>query len=121
MDSASVHKFLNEFLTVSNYSGDKDKFISKFLENCHTATIAKLVIDLPEEKKKEIMESALSAKKPMEGVVKEFISQEEYKKVLKEITERNFKELLDSILPKLSPEEAKKLLAFFTSQKEISH
>lgn len=89
-------------------------FVQQFFAIIYTETIAQLNADLSEDAK-EALGNKLTPDMDMEAaraVILEYIPQETFDRKLKEITQEQFKDYLDTVYPTLAAETKEKLDTF---------
>jgi Na+-translocating ferredoxin:NAD+ oxidoreductase RnfG subunit len=108
---------LEKILTIVNYEGDKDAFITSYLALCQQNTLIALLEDLSEEERTSL-EQKLDAKTTPEEkqeVLKSQFSEEQLTEASYNETKKSFGEIMQKLLPTLDDNQKNQLKQYFES------
>lgn len=106
---------IHHILDIIGYTKDKDTFADTFFQKCETATVMKLIHDLPENQQKEIEEKIASGK--TQSFLDNYVSTETYKKTLSEASELLLTDYLDELASTLTQEQKHQIQSYLATLK----
>ena len=111
--------YLKQILNIIGYEDDMEKFAQEFLTMCMAQASAKVLSNLSPNAQKEIQEKLKKAKDQSEitTVLSEYQNITEYNNTLQQITQENFEEYIEEILPTLTQVQKERLLKFLSNQR----
>ena len=110
-------QILLQTLDIIEYQNDKNAFSDEFMVLCQQEAFAKILEDLPEDKRKQfasklINKEKLSNEKAKE-LIEQYFSKEHLLQTLQEATNNQFHNFIEEIEPTLSTEQIDKLEQYF--------
>jgi hypothetical protein len=108
---------LQQILTIVNYEGNKDAFITKYLALCEQNTLIALLENLSEEER-NVLEQKLDAAETTEqkqNVLRMEFSEEQITEASYNETKKSFGEMLQKLLPTLDKNQKEELKHYFES------
>lgn len=117
LNQFNPRKILLNTLTMSDYQGDKEAYINKFLQLCQKEILIRLFDTIDEEKQKSVAEELKTKKtyEEMQEVLKKHFNTEKIYSVSSNVSQEFFGEVIKKILPQLAADQKKKLKDYFTS------
>ncbi len=108
---------LQQILTIVNYEGDKDAFITKYLALCEQNTLLALLENLSEEEKTVLEQKLDTAATPEEkkNVLHAQFSEEQITDASYNETKKSFGEMMQKLLPTLDKTQKDTLKQYFES------
>lgn len=117
MKNISTNKILAKILDIINFSADKEEFINKFVDLTQQQTLLNLITLMPKVKQLQLQQ-ALSTKKSLDDVAKEFqkiFSPKKYQEELTRTTNKLLNEYLISLMSSLTINQRKELKNYLQS------
>lgn len=110
-------EILFQVLHIINYQGEKITFVNKFFSLIYLQAITETSSELNPELQEKFVEELSSAKdEEMKKIITlNYLSKEKFDQTLTSITQAQFTDYLETILPTLSLEKQKELTTFLST------
>lgn len=108
-------------LTLVGYEESKEAYADEFIRLCLEKTTAQLLESLPSQKQSYIQKRLKEMKSfhEFEQVIVEFTSQDSYTKVLRDVVNKAFQDIIKSILPALTKQKKEELYLYIKSVNKV--
>lgn len=114
----SLQQILSQVLTISNYP-NKETFIQEFVTNCEQQALVDALGTLSQDKRDELKQKLLWAKKERKKtVLLEYISNEQYEQSYKHVLAKAMEEMIAKITPTMDDLKKKTLFDYLKSRRK---
>ena len=108
-------KILFDILVITGYDGDKELYITQFLNLCQIDIVNELFERIPPQKQEMLANDlkAITVYEDLQDALKKHFAAEEISIISSNVTQKLFGEVLQKVLPTLTNEKKEKLKEYF--------